>query len=110
MIVELGDRRGRVLQQPRAIGRIAPGLRDHADAVARADLLLIEIDQEIEGRRIDIAFLGQDRFQRAHAQLGLRQIGMVVIVVMMVVVVVIMVAHGVKDRRKIRAMSRRRLC
>src|SRR5437879_10850082 len=75
------------------VGRIAPGLSDHANAVARSDLLLIEIDQEVEGCRIDIAFLGQDRFQRAHAQLGLRQFGMIVI---MVVVVVVMPGHGAK--------------
>ena len=95
-IVEFGDRRGRILHQPGAIGRIAPGLGYHADAVARSDLLLIEVDQEIEGRWINIAFLGQDRFQRTHAQFGLRQLGMVVIVVVMVVVIVIMVAHGLR--------------
>ena len=77
----------------------------------RADPGLVSLDDGIQGGRIDIAFLGQDRLQRAHAQLGLGEFRMVVIVVvMMVVVVVIMVAHARQDSRKIRAMSRRGLC
>ena len=77
--------------------RIGPRFCHHADAVARADLLLVEVDQEIKRSRIDIAFFGQDRFQRADAQLRLRQLGMVVIVVvMMVVVVVIVPGHSGK--------------
>ena len=86
-IAELGDRRCRVLEQPRAIGGIGPGLGDDAGAVARADLRLVGLDQAIERGRIDVALLGQHGLQRADAQLGLRELGMVVVVVMMVVVV-----------------------
>ncbi len=46
----------------------------------------------VERRRIDIAFFGQHGFQRAHAQLGFRQLGMVVVVMMVIVGVV--VCHG----------------
>jgi len=44
---------------------------------------------------VPIAFFGQDRLERAHAQLGLGQLGMIVIVVMMVVIL----AHAAEDRR-----------
>ena len=104
------DGRGGVVQQGLPESRIGPGLGDDLRAVMRADPGLVGLDDGIERGRLDIALLGQDRLQRAHAQFGLRQFRMVVIVVMMVVVVVIMVAHGGQDRRKIRAMSRRRLC
>ena len=67
--------------------RIAPGLGDHMRAVARADLGLVGLDQEVERRRVDIALLGQHRFERAHAQLGLGELRMVVVVVMVVIVV-----------------------
>ena len=83
-------------QQGLLEGRICPGLGDNLRAVMRADLGLVSLDDGIQRSRIDIAFLGQDRLQRAHAQLGLRQFGMVVIVVVSGVVIVIMVAHGVR--------------
>ena len=84
---ELADRRRRIFQQPGAVSRIGPGLGDDAGAVARSDFLLVSLDQEIERRRIDIVLLGQYRFQRAHAQFGLRQFGMIVVVMMVVVIV-----------------------
>src|SRR5665213_4147333 len=43
-IADLGDGGRRVFQEPRAIGRIGPGLGDDAGAVARADFLLIGLD------------------------------------------------------------------
>ena len=46
----------------------------------RADPGLIGLDDGVQRRRIDITLLGQDRFQRAYAQFGLRQFRMVVIV------------------------------
>ena len=98
-------------EQPLAIGRIGPGPGDDAGAVARADLLLVGLDQEIERGRIDVAFFGQHRFQRAHAQLGFRQFGMVVIVVvMMVVVVVVMVVHKGRIVAKSGLCRGERLC
>ena len=92
------DRLGGVLQQGLLEGGIGPGLGDDLRAIVRADLGLVGLDDGVERGRLDIAFFGQDRLERAHAQLGLRQFRMVVIVVVMVVV---MVAHG----RKIGAKS-----
>jgi hypothetical protein len=73
-----------VLEQPCAVGRIGPGLGHHAGAVARADLLLVGLDQKVERGRIDIALFGQHGFQRAHAQLGFRELGMLVVVMVVV--------------------------
>ena len=85
-IAELRYRRCGILEQPGAKGRIGPGPRHHAGAIARPNLGLVGLDQQIERGRIDIAFFGQDGFQRAHAQLGLGQFRMVVIVVVMIVI------------------------
>jgi hypothetical protein len=67
-VIQLGDGRACILQQSRVIGRVAPGLCDDSNAVARPDLLFIEIDQEVEGGGIDVALLGQDRFQRDNSE------------------------------------------
>ncbi len=101
-VAELGDRRRGVGQQSLAKIGIGPGARDDARAIARADLLFVGLDQDVERGRIDVALLGQQRLERAHAQLGLRQLGMVVIVM----VVVIMSAHAPEHNRAIAAVSR----
>ena len=80
-----------VMSQSR-IGRIGPGLGDDAGAVARADLGLVGLDQGVDRRRIDIAFLDQDGFERPHPQLDFRQMAMVVVVVMMGMIMI--VCHG----------------
>ena len=85
-IADLGDRGRRVLEQPRAIGRIGPGLCDDARAVARPDFLFIGLDQQIERGWVDITLFGQHRFQRAHAKLGFGQLRMVMVVMMVVIV------------------------
>jgi hypothetical protein len=72
-IAEFADGGRGVLQKAGAIGTIAPGTRDDAGPVPRADPGLVGLDQQIERGRIDIPFLGQDRFQRADPQLGLGQ-------------------------------------
>ena len=74
--------------------RIGPGLGDRAGAVVRADPGLVGLDDAIERGRIDIALLGQDRFQRPHPQLHLGQLravgvrrarlAMIVVAVMMI--------------------------
>jgi len=51
-----------------------------------SDLGLVGFDQEIEGCRIDIAFLSQDGLERAYTQFGFGQFRMVVIMLMMMVV------------------------
>ena len=86
-------------------GRIGPGLGDHLRAIMRADLGLIGLDDGVERGRIDVAFFGQDGFQRAHAQLGLGQFRMRVVVVMMMVVIVI--GHGARIGAISLSMSRR---
>ena len=90
-ITEFGNRGRGISQQTGAIRGIGPGAGDHAGAVPRPDLGLVGFDQEIERGRIDITLLGQDGFERAHAQFGLGQVRMVVVAVMMVVIVI---AHG----------------
>ncbi len=86
-IAEGVDRGRAVLKQPFAVGRIAPGFRHHMGTVARPDLGLVGLDQKVESGRVHIAFLGQNGFERADAQLRLRQFRMVVVVMMMVVIV-----------------------
>src|SRR5262249_52155327 len=55
-------------------------------------------DQQVQRGRVDVTLLGQDRLQRADAQLRLRQVGMISVVVMMVeVVIVVMSGHGGED-------------
>ena len=99
---ERADRLGGVIQQGLLEGRIGPGFCDDLRAVVRTDFRLIGLDDGIERGRLDIAFLGQDRLERAHAQFGLGQFRMVVIVVMMIVV---MAGHDRKIR-EIMSMSR----
>src|SRR5438067_1301682 len=89
-MAERADRLGAVLKQRCLESRIGPRLGDDARAVMRADLGLVGLDDGVERGRLDIAFFGQDRLKRAHAQLGLGQLRMVVIVVR------VMFAHGPK--------------
>src|SRR5215831_16334938 len=85
------DRGGAVREEMALELGISPGLRDDARAVARADLGLVSLDDQIERLGIDITFLGQNRFQGAHAELHLTELGAVVIVMMMIVA---FAAHG----------------
>src|SRR5205823_2731302 len=94
LAARIADRRDggrRILQQFLAEGGIGPGLGDDARAVVRANLLLIGLDQQIERSRLDIALLGQDRFERAHADLHLGQFRAVIVVVMMTMIVMVMI-------------------
>jgi hypothetical protein len=59
---------------------IHPCLGNDFGTISRANLFLIPLDQEIDGRWIDIALLKQDGLKRANTQFGFRQMGMVVIV------------------------------
>ncbi len=74
------DRLGGVREQRLLERRIAPGLGDDAGAVVRTDLGLVGLDDEVERGRIDVALLGQDRLERAHAQLRLRELRAVLVV------------------------------
>ena len=86
-MAQRGNRRGGVLQQRLPEGGIGPGPGDDGCAVARADLGLVGLDDGIECRRIDVAFLGQNGFQGTDPALRLRQLRAVL-------VVRIVVGHG----------------
>ena len=78
---ELGDRLRRVVEKPVAVGGIAPGLGDDPGAVARADLRLVGLDEDVERGRIDVALLGQKRLERADAKLDLVEMRVLVVVI-----------------------------
>jgi hypothetical protein len=65
---------------------IGPRLGDDAGADVRPDPGLIGVDDEIERLGIDIALLGQDRFEGADPELHLVELGAVVIVMVRVLV------------------------
>src|SRR5262249_46174015 len=67
-------RLGRVFEQALLEVGIDPGARHDARAVMRADLRLARLDDRVERGRLDIAFLGQDRFERPHPQLQVGQL------------------------------------
>ena len=102
------DRLRRVGEQRLLEVRIGPGLGDDARAVVRADLGLVGLDDGVERGRIDVALLGQDRLERAHAQLRLGELRavvviMVVVVTMIVVVmmIVVLVGHGNPELKRL---------
>src|SRR5580692_7041331 len=90
---ERGHRLAAVFEQRALERRIAPGLGDDPGAIVRADLGLIGLDDDVERGRVDIAFLGQHGFERAHAQLHLGQLRAVLMMVVMIVVMIL--RHGV---------------
>ena len=54
----------------------------------RPDLRLAGLDNPVEHGRIDIALFGQDRFERAHPQLHVGQLGHFCVRVLVGVIVV----------------------
>ncbi len=86
-IAELRDGGRRVVEQALPVGRIGPRPGDDAGAVARPDLRLVGLDERIERGGIDVALLGEDRLQRAHAKLRLGELRAMFVLVMMVVIV-----------------------
>ena len=87
LVTERAHRLGAVVEQRPLERGIAPGLGNDARAGVGADLGLVGFNDEIERRRIDVALLGQDRFQRSHAQLRLGELRPVF-------VVVVVLGHG----------------
>ena len=85
---ELGNGRGGVLEEPCLVVGIAPGLGDDPGAVVRADLGFVGLDQHIERLRVHVAFLDQDRFERAHAQVHLREMRAVLVIVVVIMIVI----------------------
>ena len=96
-VTERTHRLGGVIEQELPEGGIGPRLGDNPGAIVRADLGFVGLDNGIERSRIDIAFFGQDGFERPHAQLRLGQFRVMMIVF----------GHGRKDKRNVRLMSRR---
>ena len=74
-------------KEPVAVVRIGPGLGHDPARRCGADLRLVGLDQHVDRRGVDVALLDEDRFERAHAQLDLGQLAVVVIVVVGVVVI-----------------------
>jgi len=62
-------RPSRVLEQCLPECWIGPRLGDDARAHCAADLGLVGFDDGVERGGLDIALLGQDRFERAHTEL-----------------------------------------
>ena len=92
---ELGRGGRAVGEEPRPEGGIAPRPRDDPRAVARPDLRLVGLDDEVERGRIDIALFDQHGFERADAQRRLGEFRAVV-----VIVVVVVVLHGAMMPRR----------
>ena len=88
------DGRGGVLQQPVPKFRVAPRVRDHPCAVARPDLGLVGVDQEIQRRGIDIALVGQQSLERADPQLQRREFAALVVVEMVVLRMGVVIGPG----------------
>jgi hypothetical protein len=59
---------------------VHPRLGNYSGAIPGADLFLISLDQEINGRGVDITLLKQDGLKRTDTQFRFRQVGMFVIV------------------------------
>jgi hypothetical protein len=78
-VAQRRDRGGRVAQQPVAKVRVDPGSCHDARSIARADARLVGIDQRIERGRIDVALLGEHRFQCPHAQVHVAQFAVFVL-------------------------------
>ena len=67
-IAKLADGLGGIVAQALQESHIAPGAGHDSGSIPGADLVLIGLDQHIKCCWIDIALLGQDRFQRLDAQ------------------------------------------
>ena len=67
---EFGNRGGRVLKQPAFVGGVAPCARDDLGAVKRPDVVLVSLDDPIDGVAGQQAFFHQQRFDRFRAQRG----------------------------------------
>src|SRR5262249_30284473 len=72
-------RRGPVLEQAALKLRIDPGPSDDLRPDMRADPGLEILDDLVEGGRVDIALLGQDRFERLHPELHFGEFGAVIV-------------------------------
>jgi len=64
--VELLDGRIGIGEQPLSEPRVYPGTGHDFGAVVRTDPGLVGLNNDIQGFRIDQAFVDQQRFERAH--------------------------------------------
>src|SRR5260221_13591677 len=76
------DRRGGVGEETVLEIGVRPRLGDNARPDMGTDLGLVGVNDEIKRLRVYIALLGQDGFERAHAQLHLAELRAVIAFVM----------------------------
>jgi hypothetical protein len=62
-VAEFSERGAAIRQQACFVRRIDPGPRHHARAIARADLVLIDINDRVKCRGIDEPFFDEQGFQ-----------------------------------------------
>ncbi len=87
---EAGDGLVGVLQKGCLECGILPGLGNQARADVGADLGLVILDHHVERLGVEVALIGQHRFERAHPELQVRQLGhLAMMVVLMAVTVVV---------------------
>ena len=68
-VAECGDGGRGIRKQRTLVVRVDPGLGHGARAVVRTNFGLIGLDDEIERGGVDVAFFGQDGFERTHPKL-----------------------------------------
>jgi hypothetical protein len=83
-----------VVEKPAAEFLVAPRARHDLRSIARTDLGLVSVDQHIERRGVDIALLGQHRFQGANAQLQRTERTALMTMTMTMIVSVVGSAHS----------------
>jgi hypothetical protein len=101
---DLGDGGGSVGKQLCLVGRIGPGASDDAGAVARTDLVFIDVDQGIQCCRIDQALFDQQGLQRLDPQGRGGRDFLAIMVVPVGMMMLWIAAHGLAPRH---AMQRR---
>jgi hypothetical protein len=74
-ITKRSERLGRLGEESLLEFPIHPRLGDNPGSIARADLLLVTLDQKIDSGGIDITLLQENAFERAHAKFHIRQVG-----------------------------------
>ena len=69
-----GHRGVGVVPQRRREALIGPRPRDHLGTVARPDPRLIGLDDRVDGRRIEVPLVSEDRFERPYPKLDVGQL------------------------------------
>ncbi len=92
---ELGDRRGRVFEQARTVRLVRPRAGDDRRAVHRPEVVLVHLDDRVDGVGGDEPTLDQQRLDRRDALLDVGERSrMMAVVVIVVIMIVVVVAHS----------------